>query len=42
VAYCVGFCDQSHLNRCFQTTLGITPGKYVTSGSVQPDCGHYS
>ena len=41
VAYRVGFCDQSHLNRCFKTTLGVTPGKYVTRGSELP-CGTYS
>jgi transcriptional regulator GlxA family with amidase domain len=29
VAYRTGFCDQSHLNRCFKRTLGITPGKYA-------------
>ena len=29
VAYRTGFCDQSHLNRCFKRTLGVTPGKYV-------------
>lgn len=29
VAYCTGFCDQSHLNRCFKRTLGVTPGKYA-------------
>lgn len=29
VAYQTGFCDQSHLNRCFKRTLGITPGRYV-------------
>lgn len=29
VAHNTGFCDQSHLNRCFKRTLGITPGKYV-------------
>jgi len=34
VAYLAGFCDQSHLNRCFKTTLGVTPGKYAT-GSPQ-------
>jgi AraC-like DNA-binding protein len=28
VAYRTGFCDQSHLNRCFKKTLGVTPGKY--------------
>jgi AraC-like DNA-binding protein len=34
VAYRTGFCDQSHLNRCFKRTLGVTPGKYC-SGSSQ-------
>jgi AraC-like DNA-binding protein len=29
VAYLAGFCDQSHLNRCFKTTLGVTPGGYA-------------
>jgi AraC-like DNA-binding protein len=29
VAYRTGFCDQSHLNRCFKSTLGVTPGKYT-------------
>ena len=29
VAYRTGFCDQSHLNRCFKTTLGVTPGEYT-------------
>jgi AraC-like DNA-binding protein len=29
VAYVAGFSDQSHLNRCFKTTLGITPGRYA-------------
>jgi AraC-like DNA-binding protein len=32
VAYRTGFGDQSHLNRCFKTALGITPGKYAVSG----------
>jgi AraC-like DNA-binding protein len=31
VAYRTGFCDQSHLNRCFRKTLGITPGKYAAA-----------
>jgi AraC-like DNA-binding protein len=31
VAYLTGFCDQSHLNRCFKRTLGVTPGKYAVS-----------
>lgn len=30
VAYLAGFCDQSHLNRCFKAALGLTPGKYAT------------
>jgi len=42
VAYLAGFCDQSHLNRCFKTTLGVTPGKYVTRSPERPACGHYS
>jgi len=29
IAYRTGFCDQSHLNRCFKRTLGVTPGEYV-------------
>jgi AraC-like DNA-binding protein len=33
VAYLAGFCDQSHLNRCFKTVLGVTPGKYATCAS---------
>ena len=33
VAYLAGFCDQSHLNRCFKTALGVTPGKYATCAS---------
>jgi AraC-like DNA-binding protein len=32
-AYSAGFCDQSHLNRCFKSVLGIAPGKYL-AGSV--------
>ena len=28
VAVRTGFCDQSHLNRCFKRTLGVTPGRY--------------
>ena len=36
VAYRAGFCDQSHLNRCFKTTLGVSPGKYV-AGDTQPE-----
>lgn len=33
VAYRAGFCDQSHLNRCFKTALGVTPGKYAACAS---------
>jgi AraC-like DNA-binding protein len=29
VAYRTGFCDQSHLTRCFKRTLGVTPGRYA-------------
>jgi AraC-like DNA-binding protein len=31
VAYRTGFCDQSHLNRCFKRTLGVTPRKYAVA-----------
>jgi AraC-like DNA-binding protein len=36
VAYLAGFCDQSHLNRCFKTTLGVTPGKYPIRSAQRP------
>jgi AraC-like DNA-binding protein len=36
VAYRTGFCDQSHLNRCFKRTLGVTPGRYV---ALRPKVG---
>lgn len=29
VTYRTGFCDQSHLTRCFKSTLGVTPGAYA-------------
>jgi AraC-like DNA-binding protein len=29
VAHRAGFCDQSHLNRCFKRILGVTPGAYA-------------
>ena len=31
VAYQTGFYDQSHLNRCFKQTLGVTPGHYAAA-----------
>jgi len=31
VAYRTGFCDQSHLTRCFKRTQGVTPGSYAAS-----------
>lgn len=33
VAYRTGFCDQSHLNRCFKQVLGTTPGRYASAAS---------
>lgn len=36
VTYRAGFCDQSHLNRCFKRMFGVTPGRYVVSGSQAP------
>jgi AraC-like DNA-binding protein len=42
VAYRAGFCDQSHLNRCFKTTLGVTPGQYAARGSQRSDGRHSS
>jgi AraC-like DNA-binding protein len=29
VAYSAGFCDQSHLSRCFKRATGVTPGEYI-------------
>jgi len=34
VASEVGFCDQSHLNRCFKQSFGVTPGKYAAAGAI--------
>ena len=31
VALDVGFCDQSHLTRCFKRVIGVTPGVYRNS-----------
>jgi AraC-like DNA-binding protein len=30
VAAQTGFCDQSHLNRCFKSVLGVSPGRYLS------------
>ncbi len=35
VTYDAGFCDQSHLDRCFQKFVGLTPKEY--KASVQPN-----
>jgi AraC-like DNA-binding protein len=29
VAYAVGYCDQSHLNRRFKKIVGVTPSQYA-------------
>ena len=29
VAYAVGYCDQSHLNRRFKRIVGVTPSQYA-------------
>lgn len=31
VAHACGFCDQSHLNRWFRKTVGVTPRSYAAS-----------
>jgi AraC-like DNA-binding protein len=30
-AHLAGFCDQSHLNRCFKAIFGVPPGRYVSA-----------
>ncbi|AKU97952.1 Transcriptional regulator, AraC family [Labilithrix luteola] len=30
VTYALGFCDQSHLTRCFKELTGTTPGAYAS------------
>jgi len=42
VAHRTGFCDQSHLNRCFKKTLGVSPGKYAASRSMVLTSGRTS
>jgi AraC-like DNA-binding protein len=32
VAYAVGYCDQSHLNRRFKKVVGVTPSQYARTG----------
>jgi AraC-like DNA-binding protein len=34
-AHACGFCDQSHLNRWFTRSFGVTPGSYATSVASQ-------
>jgi AraC-like DNA-binding protein len=36
VTYHTGFYDQSHLTRCFKSTLGVTPGSYATCHAESP------
>lgn len=33
VTYDAGFCDQSHLDRCFQKIVGLTPKEYKEASS---------
>lgn len=37
VTYDAGFCDQSHLDRCFQKLVGMTPKKYKEAASPKAD-----
>jgi AraC-like DNA-binding protein len=32
-ALAAGFCDQSHLNRCFIRQLGVTPSRYASNSA---------
>ena len=36
VTYDTGFCDQSHLDRCFQKIVGMTPKEYKEASSTKP------
>ena len=36
VTYRTGFCDQSHLTRCFKSTWGVTPGSYAACHAEPP------
>lgn len=35
IAIAHGFCDQSHLNRAFKKTFGVTPGQYRQGNLIQ-------
>ena len=37
VTYDAGFCDQSHLDRCFTKIVGLTPKEYKEASSLKPD-----
>ena len=36
VTYDAGFCDQSHLDRCFQKIVGMTPREHKEASSTKP------
>ena len=38
-AYEAGFCDQSHLDRCFRRIVRLTPSEYAASTAVCPSAG---
>ena len=37
VTYDAGFCDQSHLDRCFQKIVGLTPKEYKEASASKSD-----
>ena len=37
VTYDAGFCDQSHLDRCFQKIVGLTPKEYREASASKSD-----